>query len=61
MQRAACQELAGQIVALRDIISARNRRRRELRQTLQDRLYVVRKGEDAEMAARRIQTRVRQP
>jgi putative transposase len=39
--RAICQELAGQTVALRDIISARNRRRRELRHTLQERRRLV--------------------
>ena len=32
--RAICQELAGITVALRDILRARNRHRRELRQTL---------------------------
>ena len=32
--RAVCQELAGETVPLREIVSARNRRRRELRQTL---------------------------
>ena len=39
--RAICQELAGQTVTLREIISARNRRRRELRQTLQERRRLV--------------------
>jgi putative transposase len=39
--RAICQELAGATVPLRDIVSARNRRRRELRQTLVDRQRVV--------------------
>ena len=39
--RAVCQELAGETVPLRDIVSARNRRRRELRQTLADRQAVV--------------------
>ena len=39
--RAVCQELAGATVPLRDIISARNRRRRELRQTIVDRQRVV--------------------
>ena len=39
--RAICQELAGETVALREIVSARNRRRRELRQTLQDRRRLV--------------------
>ena len=32
--RAICAELAGETIALRDIIRARNRRRRDLRQTL---------------------------
>lgn len=39
--RAICAELAGETIALRDIIRARNRRRRDLRQTLQDRARVV--------------------
>jgi putative transposase len=39
--RAVCQELAGTTVPLRDIVSARNRRRRDLRQTLVDRQRVV--------------------
>src|SRR5262249_6275180 len=39
--RAICQELAGQTVTLREIISARNRRRRELRQTLEERRRTV--------------------
>jgi putative transposase len=39
--RAICQELAGATVPLRDIVSARTRRRRELRQTLVDRQRVV--------------------
>jgi putative transposase len=39
--RAVCQELAGETVPLRDIISARNRRRRELRQSIVDRQRVV--------------------
>jgi len=39
--RAVCQELAGATVPLRDIIKARNRHRRELRQFLQDREQVV--------------------
>jgi putative transposase len=39
--RAVCQELAGATVPLRDIVSARNRRRRELRETLVDRQRVV--------------------
>jgi putative transposase len=39
--RAICAELAGDTIALRDIIRARNRRRRDLRQTLQERARTV--------------------
>jgi putative transposase len=39
--RAICAELAGETIALRDILQARNRRRRELRRTLQDRARLV--------------------
>ena len=39
--RAVCQDLAGGVVPLREIVSARNRRRRELRQAIQDRQRVV--------------------
>src|SRR5215831_17370525 len=39
--RAICAELAGDAIALRDILQARNRRRRELRHTLQDRARTV--------------------
>src|SRR6266436_219427 len=39
--RAICQEWAGATVPLRDIMRARNRHRRDLRQTLRDRLQVV--------------------
>jgi putative transposase len=39
--RAICAELAGETIALRDIIRARNRRRRDLRQTLQERSRMV--------------------
>jgi len=39
--RAICAELAGETIALRDIIQARNRRRRDLRHTLQDRARTV--------------------
>jgi putative transposase len=39
--RAICAELAGETISLRDIIRARNRRRRDLRQTLQERARVV--------------------
>jgi putative transposase len=39
--RAICQELAGQTVALREIVQARNNRRRALRQTLEERRRTV--------------------
>jgi putative transposase len=39
--RAICAELAGETIALREIIQARNRRRRDLRETLQDRCRTV--------------------
>ena len=39
--RAVCQELAGETVPFREIATARNRRKRELRQTIQDRRRVV--------------------
>ncbi|MCW3097529.1 MAG: Integrase catalytic region [Chthonomonadaceae bacterium] len=39
--RAICQELAGETVPLREIMRARNHRRKELRQTLQDRQRTV--------------------
>ncbi|MBV8431439.1 MAG: transposase, partial [Solirubrobacterales bacterium] len=39
--RAVCQELAGETVPLREIIRARQRRRRELRQTIRERRAVV--------------------
>jgi putative transposase len=39
--RAICAELAGETIALREIIQARNRRRRDLRRTLQDRSRTV--------------------
>jgi putative transposase len=39
--RAICADLAGETIALRDIIRARNRRRRDLRQTLQERSRTV--------------------
>jgi putative transposase len=39
--RAICAELAGETIALREIIRARNRRRRDLRQTLQERSHTV--------------------
>jgi putative transposase len=47
--RAICAELAGETISLRDIIRARNRRRRDLRQTLQERSRTV----DALLQARR--------
>ena len=39
--RAVCQELAGETVSFREIVDARNRRKRELRQTIEDRRRVV--------------------
>ncbi len=39
--RAVCQELAGETVPLREVIRARERRRRELRRTIQDRRKAV--------------------
>ncbi|HUO01029.1 MAG TPA: Mu transposase C-terminal domain-containing protein [Bradyrhizobium sp.] len=39
--RAICPDLAGEIVALRDIMRARDQRRRELRETLRDRRKTV--------------------
>jgi putative transposase len=39
--RAICAELAGATISLRDIIRTRNRRRRDLRQTLQERARMV--------------------
>jgi putative transposase len=39
--RAICPELAGETVALRDILHARNQRRRDLKQTLQARRATV--------------------
>jgi putative transposase len=39
--RAVCQELAGETVPLREVIRARERRRRELRRTIEDRRKVV--------------------
>ena len=39
--RAICQELAGETVALREIVNARNGRRRQLRETLQSRRRLV--------------------
>ena len=39
--RAVCQELAGATVTFREIATARNRRRRELRRTLDERRRLV--------------------
>jgi putative transposase len=39
--RAVCAELAGETIPFREIIRARNRRRRELRGVLQDRQAAV--------------------
>jgi putative transposase len=46
--RAVCQELAGETVPLREIIRARNQRRRDLRQTIRERQRTV----DALLGAR---------
>ena len=54
--RAICQELAGETVALRDIVSARTRRKRELRQEIKDRVRTV----DALLEVRRGGTRQRE-
>jgi putative transposase len=50
--RAVCQELAGETVPLREIVRARDRRRRELRQTLEERKRKV----DSLLEARRWST-----
>jgi putative transposase len=39
--RAICPEIAGETVPLRDILQARNQRRRKLRQTLRERIRMV--------------------
>jgi putative transposase len=39
--RAICAELAGETISLREMIQVRNRRRRDLRHTLQDRSRIV--------------------
>jgi len=70
--RAICAELAGTTIPLRDIISARNRRRRELRGVLRDRqttvdtLLELKSGETAEKtkekdAPKPIQSAPKQP
>jgi putative transposase len=55
--RAICTELAGDTISLRDIIRARNRRRRDLRQTLQDRARTV----EALLEARRGDAAIDEP
>ena len=55
--RAICAELAGETIALRDIMRARNRRRRDLRQTLQERARMV----DVLLEARRGDTHTDDP
>jgi putative transposase len=52
--RAVCQELAGETVPLREIVSARRRQRRELRQTIEDRTRTV----DSLLEARRSRARI---
>ena len=49
--RAICAELAGDTIALRDIIQARNRRRRDLRHTLHERARTVEALVDAHRGA----------
>jgi putative transposase len=39
--RAICAELAGETISFREIMQARNRRRRDLRHTLQNRARIV--------------------
>lgn len=39
--RAVCQELAGQTISLKEILQTRNRRRRQLREQLEDRAAAV--------------------
>ena len=51
--RAVCQELAGETVPLREIVSERTRRRRELRQKVKDRTRMV----DALLEERRYTSR----
>jgi putative transposase len=55
--RAICAELAGETISLRDIMRARNRRRRDLRQTLQERARMV----DVLLEARRGDTHTDDP
>src|SRR2546427_11365662 len=53
--RAICAELAGETIALRDIIQARNRRRRDPRHTCQDRSRMVEALVDAHRGAPLVQ------
>jgi putative transposase len=55
--RAICAELAGETIALRDILRARNRRRRELRHTLQEHARMV----DVLLEARRGESHTDEP
>jgi putative transposase len=55
--RAICTTLAGEAIALRNIIRARNRRRRDLRHTLQERSRMV----DVLLEARRGDTHTDEP
>ena len=59
--RAICAELAGETIALRDIIQARNRRRRDLRHTLQDRARTVEVLLEAHRGDLHVTTRVTRP
>ena len=57
LRRAICQELAGETVAPREIVNARNRRRRELRETLGERRRLV----DSLLEAKRSAPATREP
>jgi putative transposase len=65
--RAVCQEFAGETVPLREIIRSRQRRRRELRQTIRERRAVVealleaQRGEVTEPSAAETTSELRQP
>src|SRR5262249_51573189 len=58
--RAVCQELAGETVPLREVIRARERRRRELRRTIQDRRKVVDSPGQIERDIDRLRGRLRE-
>jgi len=52
--RAICAELAGETIALREIIQTRNHRRKELRHTLQERARTIEALLDAHRGARAV-------